>query len=146
MNRPVRAAAAAVLLVSAVGAAACGGDGDPTVSGGATSTGPRPASSGVLTIVEPRDGRIVRDAEVDVSIDLEGAHLVDLTTTDVQPDEGHLHVTLDDELLSMTAALDQTLTDLEPGLHLLKVEFVAADHIPFDPRVIAAVAFTVMDP
>ena len=145
MNRPVRAAAAALLFASAVGAAACGGSGDPTGSGGATSTGPRPASSGVLTIVEPRDGQIVRGAEVDVSIDLEGARLVDLTSSDVQPDEGHLHVTLDDQLLSMTAALDQTLTDLEPGLHLLKVEFVAADHIPFDPRVIAAVAFTVMD-
>jgi hypothetical protein len=35
------------------------------------------------------------------------------------------------------------LSNLTPGQHLLKVEFVASDHAPFDPRVIAAVAFEV---
>ncbi len=143
MSRTVRAATVAAILAVVLGPAGCGSSTDPTGTGPATSTGPRPSSSGVLTIAEPRDGQIVRADEVNLSIDLEGAHLVDLTTTDVRPDEGHLHLTLDDQLLSMTAEPDQTLTDLEPGLHLLKVEFVAADHIPFDPRVIATVAFTV---
>ena len=59
------------------------------------------------------------------------------------PDEGHLHVILDDQLISMTGDTQQVLTDLTPGQHLLKVEFVASDHFPFDPRVIAAVAFEV---
>src|SRR5207344_88050 len=120
----VRAVTVAAILAVILGAAGCGSSGDPTGTGTATATGPRPKSSGVLTIAEPRDGQTVRDDEVDLSIHLAGAHLVDLTTTDVRPDEGHLHLTLDDQLLSMTAELDQAVTDLEPGLHLLKVEFV----------------------
>ncbi len=145
MTRTLRAATVAMILGWVLVAVGCGASGDPPGSGSNTAPGPRPASTGVLTIVEPRDGQIVRDDQVDLAIDLEGANLVDLTSTDVRPDEGHLHLVLDDELVSMTAALDQTLTDLRPGLHLLKVEFVAADHAPFDPRVIAAVGFTVRE-
>ena len=28
-------------------------------------------------------------------------------------------------------------------MHVMKVEFVAADHLPFDPRVVSAVTFEV---
>ena len=50
---------------------------------------------------------------------------------------------LDDQLISMTSHLESVLPDLAPGMHLLKIEFVANDHAPFDPRVIAAVSFEV---
>jgi hypothetical protein len=50
-------------------------------------------------------------------------------------------VILDDQLISMTSGFEQTIPDVAPGQHLLKVEFVASDHAPFDPRVIAAVSF-----
>jgi hypothetical protein len=30
-----------------------------------------------------------------------------------------------------------------PGQHTLRVEFVASDHLPFDPRVISEVVFEV---
>ena len=43
----------------------------------------------------------------------------------------------------MTGDLEQLIANLTPGQHLLKVEFVATDHAPFDPRVIVAVAFEV---
>jgi hypothetical protein len=76
-----------------------------------------------------------------LEIDLQGAEVVDQTSTDLQPDEGHLHVTLDGALVSMSSGTTQLLTDLQPGDHLLQVEFVANDHAPFDPRVLAAVTF-----
>jgi hypothetical protein len=65
------------------------------------------------------------------------------TTTELSPDEGHLHVLLDDTLISMTEGLEQRIRDVEPGLHRLTVEFVATDHAPFDPRVVAVTTFEV---
>jgi hypothetical protein len=52
-------------------------------------------------------------------------------------------VLLDDALISMTEGLQQTITDVSPGLHRVTVEFVASDHAPFDPRVVAVVEFQV---
>ncbi len=78
-----------------------------------------------------------------MKVSLKDATIVTATTTDIVPDEGHLHVILDDRLISMTGGTTQLLANLTPGQHLLKVEFVASDHAPFDPRVITAVAFEV---
>ena len=50
---------------------------------------------------------------------------------------------LDGKLVSMTSGTSQLLQGLTPGEHLLQVEFVANDHAPFDPRVLAAVTFEV---
>ena len=50
---------------------------------------------------------------------------------------------VDDHLVTMTASTDTTLTDLTPGMHILQVEFVANDHAPFDPRVLAKTSFEV---
>lgn len=130
-------------VASAIAFAACGGagSGDPSTSTPSPSVASeRPTSTAELGITRPRNGeRVGRDAEL--VIDLQGGRVVDQTSTDLQPDEGHLHVTLDGTLLTMTSALEQPLTDLEPGDHLVQVEFVANDHAPFDPRVLAAVAF-----
>jgi hypothetical protein len=59
------------------------------------------------------------------------------------PDEGHLHVLLDDTLISMTQGTEQTIPNVTPGPHRIQVEFVASDHAPFDPRVVSVVAFEV---
>ena len=50
---------------------------------------------------------------------------------------------LDGKLVSMTSGTSQLLQGLTAGEHLLQVEFVANDHAPFDPRVLAAVTFEV---
>lgn len=120
------------------------GENDAAPAASATG-GPRPSSTATLTIVEPEDDAVVRDDDIEVVFDLEGGTLVDLTATEVRPDEGHLHVTVDGALVSMTGGLRQELGHLAPGQHLLKAEFVAADHVPFQPRVLAAVAFTVSE-
>ena len=66
-----------------------------------------------------------------------------MTSQDISPTEGHLHVSVDDKLISMTSGLTQTLPDLAPGRHTIRVEFVAADHRPFDPRVVTEAFFEV---
>jgi hypothetical protein len=43
----------------------------------------------------------------------------------------------------MNYQVDATLPNVSPGQHLLRVEFVASDHAPFDPRVFQQVTFTV---
>ena len=144
-----------LLVVLTLVLAACGGDADPgdgsatpSDMGGmshGTSVSPapeRPSTEATLTIVTPSDGDVL-NANVDVEIELDGARVVQQTSTELRPDEGHIHVLLDDQLISMTDGLEQTLRGVEPGLHILKVEFVANDHAPFDPRVIEAVAFEV---
>jgi uncharacterized protein (DUF427 family) len=86
---------------------------------------------------------VVTGTTVQMKVSPKDATVEPATTTDIVPDEGHLHVILDDQLISMTGDTTQLLANLAPGQHLLKVEFVASDHAPFDPRVIAAVAFEV---
>ena len=144
------ARAAAVLTSLAVAGivmAACGGSqdgGEPSDTGATTPIAVvRPASTGTLTIASPTNGARVAGDSVQLEVDLRGATIVDQTSTDLQPDEGHLHVMLDGRLVSMTSGTSQPLTGLSPGEHLLQVEFVANDHAPFDPRVLAAVSFEV---
>ena len=53
------------------------------------------------------------------------------------------HVYLDGSIVSMTFGQDQTIPSVTPGQHVLRVEFVASDHRPFDPRVITQIVFEV---
>ena len=136
-------ALAVLLLVAAACGGSDGGSGGSSGSGASGSTGPRPTSTGSLSIVSPKNGAVVHGTSVTLTVDLEGAKLVPQTSTDVQPDEGHLHVYLDDALISMTEGTSQKIADLSPGVHRIQVEFVASDHAPFDPRVTAASTFDV---
>jgi len=86
---------------------------------------------------------VVQGTTVQLEVSLKGAKVVHAISTDIVPGEGHLHVSLDDQVITMMGDLEQLIADLTLGQHLLKVEFVASDHAPFDPRVIAAVAFEV---
>jgi hypothetical protein len=59
------------------------------------------------------------------------------------PNEGHVHLYLDGSLVSMTTALDARVA-APPGQHELQAEFVALDHVPFQPPVVATVTFSVV--
>ena len=134
----------ALIVVTTLVLAACGSSDDGGSATGATaSTGDRPSSTAKLSIVAPKVGQVVHGSNVDLRVKLQDAKLVPATTTHIVPDEGHLHVILDDTLISMTEGLEQTIPDVAPGEHRIMVEFVASDHAPFDPRVVSVVAFEV---
>jgi hypothetical protein len=104
----------------------------------------RPSTRARLTIVSPREGEVVRGnpAVVDVRLRLVGGRIVPLTSLHFVPNAGHIHLYLDGGLVSMTPTLRATIA-APPGSHVLRAEFVAVDHGPFDPRVLATVSFRV---
>jgi hypothetical protein len=91
--------------------------------------------------VSPTDGQVIHGSTLHIAVDLAGARIVKATSTDVVPTEGHLHVYLDGEIVGMNFGLTDTVGNVTPGIHVLQVEFVASDHLPFDPRVIAQTTF-----
>jgi hypothetical protein len=142
-TRPARAAV--LLVVAALAVAACsGGDGG---SATATTTAPaaaqRPSSQAKLTIVSPRNGQTVDQDRPELRLGLDGGRIVNQTTTRIRGDEGHIHLHVDGKLVDMNYGLRQRLPPLAPGQHVVQVEFVAADHAPFDPRVLTQAAFQV---
>jgi hypothetical protein len=148
MQRPSpsrRVRGAVLLAVVALGLAACsggdGGAGEPPATTAAAA--PRPSSPAELTIVAPRNGQTVSGDRPELRLSLDGAKVVSQTTTRIQGDEGHIHLYVDGKLVTMNYGLRQRLPQLPAGQHVVQVEFVAADHVPFDPRVLTQAAFQV---
>ncbi|HEV2873005.1 MAG TPA: copper resistance protein CopC [Actinomycetota bacterium] len=146
LPRTRRVRAAVLLAVAAFALAACsggedgGGTGTPATT---TAAAARPNSQAKLTIMTPRNGQTVRQERPEVRLGLDGGRIVSQTTTRVQGDEGHIHLHVDGKLVDMNYGLRQRLPKLPPGQHVVQVEFVAADHAPFDPRVLTQAAFQV---
>jgi hypothetical protein len=136
MTRVLVAAFTSILVL-----AACtdGGGGDD--DGGPTPAA-RPSSPAMIRIVQPAPGEVIEGGRVQIEVQLSGATLVEEATTQIRPDEGHIHLALDGETIDLLAGLEETL-EVEPGTHLLEVEFAAGDHGPFDPRVVQSVTFSV---
>ena len=134
-----RHACVALALAAALALTACGGSANGDTGNGSPSPRPRPSSPAQITILSPKEGSVVRGPSVTVRVNL----VVPATTKDITPTTGHLHLSLDGKLISMNYQATQTLPDVPPGTHVLKIEFVAADHLPFNPRVITGVTFTV---
>jgi hypothetical protein len=137
-RRVVRAAVVVLALVA--GACSSGSTSPGGTTGVPTDRISSPAEVQILT---PTNGEVIHGSTVAVKVKLTGARIVPTTTTNIVPTEGHLHLYLDDQIESMNFTTSATIPDVSSGLHALKVEFVASDHLPFDPRVIAQVAFEV---
>jgi hypothetical protein len=145
LPRTRRARAAALLAAAALALAACsGGDGGSAAPAATTVAAARPSSPAELTIETPRNGQTVHQDRPEVRLNLVGAKIVSQTTTHIQGDEGHIHLIVDGKLVNMNYGLSQRLPQLTPGQHVLQVEFVAADHAPFEPRVLTQAAFQVV--
>ena len=138
----------AAFVVAALGVAACSTPAatapPPTLTPASSSTlGPRPSSEATVQIAEPVNGATVVGDSVHVVLKLTGAKIVTETTTNIRPDEGHVHLYLNGQIVSMNYGLEQDLP-VTPGTYVFRAEFVAADHAPFNPRVESAeVVFTV---
>jgi hypothetical protein len=123
----------------------------PACSKGSSATQPttqpapsaRPSSTGKLAILSPTNGEVIHGTDVHLKVALTGARIVPVTTTHIVPDQGHLHVYLDNLIVGMNFKLTGDIPNVSPGMHVLRVEFVASDHGPFDPRVFTAVTFEV---
>lgn len=125
----------AAVFVAAL--AACGGRAatlTPVSTSGGATLGPRPSSLATVEIVEPAQGSTVIGATAHVVLKLTGAKIITETTTALRPDQGHVHLYLNGQLVSMNYGLEQDIP-VTPGTLVLRAEFVAADHAPFNPRV-----------
>ncbi len=115
----------------------------PLLLGARPSLG-RPSTAARLEIVSPHDDEVFRGdpARIPVELHLDGGKVVPFTSLRLVPNEGHIHLYLDGSLHSMTTALEVSIA-ASPGQHQLRAEFVAVDHGPFQPRVLATVTFRV---
>ncbi|HJR19512.1 MAG TPA: hypothetical protein VJ922_07310 [Actinomycetota bacterium] len=136
MKRPVSLVIAAAMLFAL---AACGG-GEPPAASPSPTTSARLSSTAKVTILEPVAGAVVQGGKVRVRIKLDGGVIVPQVSSNLKPNEGHIHLLLDGRVVQLLGSLDEMI-DVAPGAHLLQVEFVAADHGFFSPRVITAVSF-----
>ena len=94
-----------------------------------------------MTVLSPAPGETVSGSTLHVRLGLSGGEVVPQTSTNLTPDKGHVHLSVDGKIVSMHYGVEQDVA-VTPGVHLLQAEFVAMDHFPFNPRVLAAVTFT----
>jgi hypothetical protein len=139
MRLPLKLPLTLAFVILAV--AACGGTGTATTAPSPSSdlvaptpAGSRPSSPAVLTFVSPTDNQVVTGSTLHVVLSLKNATIVPATTTNISPTTGHVHLYVDNALVSMNYQLSQDLP-VHPGTYVMYAEFVAADHAPFDPRI-----------
>ena len=133
-----------VVTATAMATACGGGAASPTPTPRVTpDAATRPSSPAVLQIVSPTNNQVVTGSTVHVVVSLQNATVVQQTSTHIQPDQGHVHLYLDNQLIYMAYQLAQDVP-VKPGVYSLKAEFVGSDHFPFNPRVWSSVViFTV---
>ena len=141
MRSKVLLAAVAAVMMSACSSSGPGSPSPDTSTQASPAT--RPSSTAALTIVSPAAAETVTGTTVHVQLQLEGAKITTVVSTNLKPDEGHVHLRLDGRTITLLGTLEQDIPDVTPGPHLLEAEFVASDHGPFDPRVVSSVTFTV---
>jgi len=133
------------LPTAAFGAAlVLAGTGCTSTSPSGTSLSRRPSTSATLEISSPAPNAIT-GRTINLVLRLEHARLVPPVQVGGRlfPDRGHIHVSVDGQLVAMPLQLTDPLPILSPGTHTVEAEFVASDHLPFANRVVAAVTFQV---
>ena len=125
-----------VLLGGLAGLSACGDN-------KSQSTVPsRPVTSARIQILEPTPNQET-GPDVTVKVDLTGAKEVQPAQGDVKPDEGHIHIVLDGQVVAMAYGTQQDLHGLKPGIALPPSRVRGHRPPPVPEPVTAAVIFTV---
>ena len=136
MTRSARWTAAAGALTALATLTACS-------SSGAAKTPARPACNAQLQILSPQPNETVGPTPT-LKFNLIGGTVVSVTAGPITCAQGHIHVSVDNQLVSMAYGLTQTLpSPLTPGPHSLQAEYVAIDHRPFATRVVNKLLFQV---
>ena len=124
-----------LLGVGLLALAACGN--------GSGGTAGRPSTAATLSIVQPTPNAVT-GANVTLQLQLNGGTIAPVgSNLALVPNQGHIHLYLDNQLINMTQSLNQRLPTLTAGLHTVRAEFVANDHLPWNRRIYADVAFQV---
>jgi len=152
MRTPLLALMTTVLVcVTACGSAASadGGSGTPastpypTPSGG---LGHRPSTPVKIALVSPTSGELVHGTSVLVKVSVTGGIVTAVTTGDITPTKGHVHLYLNNQLIYMSYTLQQAIP-VHPGVeYSIYAEFVAQDHFPFSPRDVTPTIFFTVAP
>jgi hypothetical protein len=115
----------------------------PTPSGG---LGHRPSTPVKITLVAPSSGEVVHGTTLVVRVSITGGVVTQVTTADITPTKGHVHLYLNNQLIFMSYTLSQPIT-VKPGLeYSMYAEFVAQDHFPFAPRDVTPTVFFTVAP
>ncbi|MGH2755506.1 MAG: hypothetical protein ACRDLB_13895 [Actinomycetota bacterium] len=133
-QKNVKPQASVVLLVVAIGLA---------VGAFAVDTGGG-SSPATISIVEPADGgTIAAGEELVLSVAIENGELT-TDTSSSDPSQGHLHVYVDGQLVSMPSTEQPPIPGdrLRAGEHEITVEFTQADHEQFEPRILDEITVT----
>ena len=133
--RPIPTVLALLAVVALTALSACS-------SKSPSTTAARPTTDARLSIVSPTPNAVT-PPDLTIQLQLDGAEVVPESTGPLRPDRGHIHVSVDGQLVSMAYGTSQDLHGLQPGNHTMQAEFVATDHAPFQNRVVAAVIFKV---
>lgn len=107
----------------------------------------------LLKIDQPLDGQVIESYVVDLKFSLKNFTLKDYKTLPKNnPNQGHLHLWLDNENRTQDNARmyfkndAYTFADVLPGKHTLVVELVNNDHSRFDPQIIQTIKFETQAP
>ena len=152
-TRPLLALRVVTVLAVTVLVAACGSDGASTYTVPASSASTetsvnttdlagRPASPAHVRIVAPAPGTTVTGTTMHVVVAVDGGTITTQTAKNITPTTGHVHLYVDQVLIYMAYSLQQDVP-VHPGTFQLQAEFVAADHAPFNPRVLTSEIVTV---
>ena len=140
--RPHRLARASIAVLAAFAVAACSSGSPPSSSAPAASgyapyasylPSGRPTTTAVVSIVSPTQNEVIAGNTVHVVVSLTGAVIEPDTNEDIRPDQGHVHLYVDNALVYMQYSLTKDIP-VTPGTYVLRAEFVANDHAPFNPR------------
>lgn len=102
----------------------------------------RIASVAQVQVLAPAPGSAIRGSTMLVELRLDGARIVQTSTTKLRPDQGHMHLAIDGRSMRMDGLRGVfDVAWLEPGDHLVSAEFVATDHGAFAPPVVAVSSF-----
>ena len=141
--------AIAAVTACGAGASADGSPGTPaptpypTPSGG---LGHRPSTPVKITLVAPIGGEVVHGTSVLVKVSVSGGIITPITTGQITPTKGHVHLYLNNQLIYMSYTLQQAIS-VHPGVeYSIYAEFVAQDHFPFAPRDVTPTIFFTVAP